>query len=162
MSINKYQPHLVVLPEDDADRQIANGFILDSNLNDRAIQILPPAGGWGKVVEQFLAVHVPEMRKFPERFIVLLIDFDDQQDTRFDYVKNQIPDEIIDRVFIIGVLSEPEALRAKTNKNFETIGETLAKDCSQNTNELWGHELLRHNKAELDRIVVSVKPFLFK
>jgi hypothetical protein len=162
MSINKYQPHLVVLPEDDANRQIANGFILDSNLNNRAIQILPPAGGWGKVVEQFLAVHVSEMRKFSERFIVLLIDFDDQPETRLDYVKNQIPDEIIDRVFIIGVLSEPEALRANTNKNFEKIGEALAQDCSDNTNKLWGHELLQHNKSELDRIGVSVKPFLFK
>lgn len=79
-----------------------------------------------------------------------------------DYVKNQIPDEIIDRVFIIGVLSKPETLRAKTNKNFEKIGETLAEDCSKNTNQLWRHELLQHNKAELYRIVVSVKPFLFK
>jgi len=28
MSINKYEPHLLVLPEDDANRKIANGFIL--------------------------------------------------------------------------------------------------------------------------------------
>jgi len=33
----------LVLPENDANRQIANRFLLDLNLNDRAIQILPPA-----------------------------------------------------------------------------------------------------------------------
>ncbi len=26
MSVNKYKPHVLILPEDDADRQIANGF----------------------------------------------------------------------------------------------------------------------------------------
>ena len=29
MSVNKYQPHVLVLPEDDANRQLANGFLLD-------------------------------------------------------------------------------------------------------------------------------------
>jgi hypothetical protein len=27
MSANKYKPHVVVLPEDDANRQLANGFL---------------------------------------------------------------------------------------------------------------------------------------
>ena len=46
MSINKHKPHLLVLPEDDADRQIANGFVIAQGvgLDDRAIQILPEAG----------------------------------------------------------------------------------------------------------------------
>jgi hypothetical protein len=29
MSVNKYHPHVLVLPEDDANRQLANGFLLD-------------------------------------------------------------------------------------------------------------------------------------
>ena len=33
MSVNVYKPHVLVLPEDDADRQIANGFLLDPSLN---------------------------------------------------------------------------------------------------------------------------------
>lgn len=28
MSVNKYKPHVLVLPEDDANRQLANGFLL--------------------------------------------------------------------------------------------------------------------------------------
>jgi hypothetical protein len=27
--VNRYLPHVLVLPEDDANRQIANGFVLD-------------------------------------------------------------------------------------------------------------------------------------
>jgi hypothetical protein len=35
------------------------------------------------------------------------------------------------------------------------------QDCAKKTNELWGHDLLQHNQAELKRMRSSVKPFLF-
>jgi len=35
MSPNQYQPHILVLPEDDANRQIANGFIQAPNPGTR-------------------------------------------------------------------------------------------------------------------------------
>jgi hypothetical protein len=35
MSVNKYLPHVLVLPEDDANRQMANGFFLDQSFGDR-------------------------------------------------------------------------------------------------------------------------------
>ncbi len=76
-------------------------------------------------------------------------------------VTRQIPGELRERVFVLGVFSEPEHFRNVTHKNFEAIGETLAKDCSDNTYELWRHALLKHNETELERITVSVKPFLF-
>jgi len=161
MSINKYKPHILVLPEDDANRQIANGFVLDSNLNDRAIQILPPAGGWKKVVDGFKDVHAHEMGKYSQRRIVLLIDFDLQRDKRLSCIQSEIPPELIERVFVLGVLSEPEVLKTKIKKNFEDIGKTLSQDCVDNTRILWGHDFLRHNETELDRMILSVKPFLF-
>lgn len=37
MSINKFRPHIHVLPEDEANRQIATGFLLGSHLNERVI-----------------------------------------------------------------------------------------------------------------------------
>ncbi|MEH2274316.1 MAG: hypothetical protein V7K40_05780 [Nostoc sp.] len=160
MSSNKHRPHILVLPEDDANRQIANGFILDLNLNSRAIQVLPEVRGWIDVVEKFTNDYASTMRQYPYRMIALLIDFDEHED-RLSYVKAQIPDDLENRVFVLGVLSEPERLRRDINKDFENIGEALAKDCSDNTNELWGHELLKHNKTELDRMISSVKPFLF-
>lgn len=161
MSVNKYQPHVLVLPEDDANRQIANGFILNSNVNEPAIQVLPIADGWEKVVDNFKENHISEMRKFSKRMIVLLIDFD-RKEERLSYVKSQIPEDLKYRVFVLGVLSEPEDLKRSIGTGkLEKIGETLAKDCSDNTDQLWGHALLKHNKTELERMILSVKPFLF-
>ena len=160
MSINRYQPHIIVLPEDRANEEIANGFLQAENVNQRAVQVERPAGGWGKVVDKFIEVHIPEMRQFTKSMIVLLIDFDQRED-RFSYVESQIPEDLKKRVFVLGVQSNPESLRRDTKKTFEEIGEALAKDCSDNTNELWGHPLLEHNKTELERMILSVKPFIF-
>ena len=160
MSTNKYKPHLLVLPEDDADRQIANGFILNPDLNERAIQILLPVGGWRRVVEEFQNVHAHIMQQYPERRIVLMIDFDNQAE-RLSSVKDEIPKELSDRVFVLGVLSEPEDLKANLGKSLEAIGESLSQDCSDNTQRVWGHDLLKHNESELGRMVSLVKPFLF-
>lgn len=151
----------MVLPEDDANRQIANGFLLQPNLKGRAIQVLPASGGWTKVLNCFRNDHLPEMQQYPHRKIVLLIDFDECADERLRLVNNQIPDDIKERVFILGVRSNPESLRQDIHGTFEGIGEALAKDCSDNTNELWGHRLLMHNDSELGRMISSVKPFLF-
>jgi hypothetical protein len=158
---NKYLPHIHVLAEDDANRQIANGFFLAPNLDYRAVKVLPLPGGWIKTVEEFRKKYASEMRQIPERRMVLLIDFDDDEN-RLSYVKNLIPDDLKARVFVLGVLSEPENLSRDINKDFEKIGEALAKDCPDKTNELWEHNLLKHNKGELDRMASSVKPFLFK
>jgi len=158
---NKYQPHIHVLAEDDANRQMANGFLLGPNLNNRAVKVLPLPGGWKKTVEEFTKEYAPEMQQLRHRMMVLLIDFDDNEN-RLSYVESHIPDDLKARVFVLGVLSEPENLRTDIKKTFEEIGEALAKDCSDNTNELWGHTLLKHNKGELDRMASSVKPFLFK
>jgi len=157
---NNYLPHIHVLAEDDANRQIAHGFLLELNDN-RAVKVLPLPGGWKKTVEEFTKTYASEMRKFPERMMVLLIDFDDDEN-RLSYVKSQIPEALKARVFVLGVLSEPENLRRDIKKSFEEIGEALAKDCSDNTHELWEHNLLKHNKAELDRMPLSVKSLLFR
>lgn len=160
MRINRYVPHLLVLPEDDPNRQIANGFSLSSKLDSRRLQVLPVAGGWRKVIAEFENNHVSAMQKFPETRLILLIDFDDREN-RLSYVKRKIPDDLEQRVFILGVQSEPENLKRDTKKTFEQIGKSLAQDCINNTNELWGHDLLKHNQAELERAIADVKPFLF-
>ncbi|WP_341738786.1 hypothetical protein [Microcoleus sp. CAWBG640] len=105
--------------------------------------------------------YASEMRQLPQRMMVLLIDFDDDEN-RLSYVESHIPDDLKLRVFVLGVLSEPENLKRESKKTFEEIGEALAKDCSDNKNELWGHNLLKHNKRELERMASSVKPILFK
>ena len=165
MNINRYKPHLIVLPEDRADEEIANGFILPLHINDRAIKVDKPAGGWLDVVQKFKTELVPEMQKYTACLAVMLIDFDCYEGRsykdRLYQVTNEIPDELKNRVFVLGVLTEPEKLKTKSRKNFEKIGETLAEGCPDKKNELWMDELLIHNEDELSRIMLSVKPFLF-
>ena len=160
MSVNKYKSHILVLPEDDANRQIANGFVNNSNVNQLAIQILPNAGGWEEAVDQFTDNHAPRMRQYPKRRMIVLIDLDKRK-SRVTYVQEYIPDDLKERVFVIGTRNKPEILKSFTRISFEKIGETLAQDCADNTNNLWGHEELKHNARELERMRESIKSFLF-
>jgi hypothetical protein len=161
MSANKDQPHVLVLPEDDANRQLAFGFYLQIDLNrQRRMQILRPAQGWIKVADEFVSVHVREMRACPLRFMVLLLDFDSDIE-RLERVRARVPADLTERVFIIGALSDPEALRQAIHRSPEKIGSALAQDCREDTDTIWGHELLRHNASELDRLRRDVRPILF-
>lgn len=162
MSVNRYLPHVFVFPEDDANRQLANGFLLDSSLQARRIQVLPEAGGWTSALERFQSEHVAAMERYPKRFFVLLIDFDNQKEERFHKVRTAIPEHLSERVFILGVLSQPEALRTAIPDSYEAIGLRMAKDCREQTYTIWGHDLLRHNATELDRLAKCVRPILFE
>lgn len=161
MSLNKYKPHVFVLPEDDANRGMANGFIkyLDDS-GGAQIRVLPSAGGWGKVVEAFKSDHVLLMGSLPERHFILRLDFDEQPN-RFAEVRVGVPDSLADRVFIIGTWSELEKMRAALRRRLEDIGTDLARECRDDAATLWNHELLRHNAAELKRMTEKLKPILF-
>ncbi len=132
-----------------------------------AIQIERPSGGWGKVVDNFTRNHVSEMRKYQKRMIVLLIDFDDNKpdrlsyENRLNYIKSQIPNDLQDRVFILGSRTSPEKLRSDIKLSFEEIGEALAEDCPKDKSEIWEHHLLKHNEDKLKLIRKAVKSFLF-
>jgi hypothetical protein len=67
------------------------------------------------------------------------------------------------RVFVLGVQSEPEELKKNiANLNyFEEIGKALAQDCVNDTDNIWRHVLLKHNRKELNSLISYVKPFLF-
>ena len=159
MSVNKYLPHVLVLPEDDANRQLANGFHLDLFLATRRMQILEEAGGWQEVLNRFQTDHLPELDRYASRFIVLLIDFDSRED-RLNTVRAAIPVRVRDRVFVLGAWSEPEELRRDLG-SYETIGLAMARDCRDNTEVTWAHGLLRHNAGELERLREHVRPILF-
>jgi hypothetical protein len=92
--------------------------------------------------------------------MVLLIDFDEREE-RLSDAKARIPLDLEERVFIIGALGEPEDLKKEFGPSYEAIGMELATDCHKETNEVWGHSLLRHNAAELDRLREHVRPILF-
>ncbi|MGD0959694.1 MAG: hypothetical protein ABSB19_07800 [Methylomonas sp.] len=126
------------------------------------MQVLPVAGGWGKVLDKFRRDHAAKMQNNQLRHMLLLLDFDDEVDNRRKRINNEITEQIANRVFVLGVKSEPEKLKIDSGKTFEQIGATLAKECIDNSKALWSHPLLTHNQAELDRLITIVKPFLFR
>lgn len=131
MSVNKHLPHVYVLPEDDANRQMAKGFQLEMDgAKQRQMQVLEEAGGWIAVLERFLADHAAGMASNARRFMVLLIDFDDKQE-RLQEVKGKIPGHLTDRVFVLGTLSEPEALKTAGLGPYEQIGSAMARTAAQ-------------------------------
>lgn len=158
MSINRNRPHVLVLPEDDANLQLATGFVLE--FPTRQVQRLPVAGGWHAVLHRFKFEHVKEMDKYPERLMVLLLDFDGRND-RLNEAKGVIPEHLIDRVFILGAWTEPEDLRRANLGSYETLGRAIANDCRHNSDKVWGHDLLRHNAGEVARFCERARPTLF-
>lgn len=161
MSVNNEKPHVLVLPEDDANRQMANGFLLDPSIKPRNIQVLPPARGWGKVLDSFVKEHVAKLRTYPGRHLVLLIDFDEHMEERQQRFRESIPEDLQDRVFLLGTQSEPEPLRKKCGDKLENIGKKLATECFHNKTELWRHPLLAHNAKERTRLNEKVRSILF-
>ncbi|OYW76080.1 MAG: hypothetical protein B7Z37_10400 [Verrucomicrobia bacterium 12-59-8] len=166
MSANNYLPHLLVLPEDDANRQILVGFRNHHAVNFRRMDVQNIAGGWLVAVKSVKDEHVPLMRKFPKRHVLLVIDFDGHSERR-DQILSEIPAELKSRFYILSCSDEPERLlasmgvRAEEGSKLETLGKCLASDCDHNTNETWEHEMLAHNEAELERLKTNVKGFLF-
>ncbi|MDT5059812.1 MAG: hypothetical protein QOH63_271 [Acidobacteriota bacterium] len=159
MSVNKDLPHIFVLPEDRANQQLANGFHLEIN-KTRQMQVLDVARGWKNVLNLFNSDHVIKMNSNSNRFMVLLIDFD-RKKSRLKTAKAAIPKSLADRVFVLGVWSEPEAFKKATLDSYETLGSKLAKDCREQTDTTWRHPLLQHNTSELDRLRKHVRPILF-
>jgi hypothetical protein len=159
VSVNRFAPHVLVLPEDDANRQIAVGFQLDIKWI-RRLKILPVAGGWNEVLDRFVTDHVHEMERNENRLMILLIDFDGKED-RFDRACARIPAHLVERVFVIGAWTNPEHLRQTMHESYETIGTLLSQDCRNGTAITWNRDLLRHNERELDRMRVVVHPILY-
>lgn len=169
--MNKYKPHVYVIPEDDRDRQIAQGFVLHDQVKDANIQVLPVAGGWGKVLDTFCSEYIQVLHNFKEAHVVMLIDFDDRIADRRARIEKEIPEDCKGRVFVLGSKDDPETLKrtipwdsekAETpNTGFERIGWDLADDCCGNETTHWNHEQLFHNDGERQRLAEIVKPFLF-
>ena len=158
MSVNKFRPHVFLLPEDDANRELANGFLLQVD-RLRQVQVLRAAGGWNEVLKRFESEHVTAMERCPERFMVLLIDFDGKGG-RLTNAKAAIPEHLADRVFVLGAWSKPEDLKTALG-TYERIGQAMADDCRDTTDKTWGHELLRHNASELERLCEHVRSIFF-
>ncbi len=161
MSVNNYLPHLLVLPEDKANEELANGFLLDPSIQQNKVRVLPCAGGWSKVLASFEASQIEGLRRFPNRHLVLLVDFDDHVEERTEKFAEAFPADVKDRVFLLGTKTEPEPLRKQMRKSLEQIGKALAAECRLDEETTWKHDLLAHNTDERKRLNATVKGFLF-
>ena len=159
MRVNRSRPHIFVLPEDDANKDILNGFFTDPSTSSRQVHIAHAAGGWIKVRDQFLEEHVSLMDQNPQRLMILLIDLDNDTN-RLDSLREKIPSHLQSRVFILSTLSEPEDLKAALG-SLEKIGLAMALDCREGTSDAWQHPLLRHNEPEVLRLRESACSILF-
>src|SRR5216684_4359109 len=77
-------------------------------------------------------------------------------------MQHRIPERLSDRVFILGALTEPENLKSAGLGSYKTIGKAISKDCREETDTLWGHDLLRPNASEISRLREHVRPILFQ
>ena len=160
MSVNKYQPHVYVIPEDRANEQIANGFLLHDQVT-KQIQVLPCADGWPGVIEKFRIEYIPHLTTYKHGYVIALIDCDNKYESRMDRFNEAVPDELKNRAFMIGAKETPEALRKTLGQRWEDIGLSLAEDCYKGTSAVWGHDHLKHNEAHRLRLVDSVRSIVF-
>jgi len=160
MSVNRERPHVYVLPEDQANQEIVIGFQLHPSVDPRRIQVMKNLGGWTRVLDEFERVYVSKLNHNPNCHVVMLIDFDGKSDRRI-HVDGHIPDGLRDRVFVIGVWSQPEKLKEDKNLAFEKIGQELAEDCPSQRDGIWNHDLLKHNADEVGRMWTTLGAILF-
>jgi hypothetical protein len=157
--VNNYRDHLLVVPEDDANKDLAVGFQKTVPRGPNAMYVERPAGGWPSTRDRLRGLF-GTMRKFPARRVLVLVDFDDTETRRADVLR-EVPNDLRDRIYLLGVWSEPESLQKVLNHlSRETIGETLAQECLNDQEILWTHALLAHNAPELARLRREVLPFL--
>lgn len=157
MSTNNYRPHLLIIPEDAANVDLALGVSLSANVKRHRITIERAAGGYLKALEKYKADIDASMRQFTQRLVVLLIDFDGEHD-RFATMMERLPPEHKNRVFILGVFKEPEDLkRAFHYKTLENLGGAMLDGCPKQMSAIWQHELLKHNQEELLRLKQEIK-----
>jgi hypothetical protein len=163
MGVNRDKPYIYILPEDDADNDLATGFAkgVVELQRQRQMQVLPVARGWKKVLSLFESVHIALMDANPNQYIVLVINFDGKEKYRRKKAEAVIPPRLTERVFVLGVLTEPEDLKRANLGSPETVGEALAKVCRREIDTIWEHPLLRHNASELDRLRQHVRLILF-
>ena len=159
MSVNIYRPHLLILPEDRADREVAVGFSLGVTMSHQ-VQVLPEAGGWLSVLECFQSDHVSPLERLTTRHMLLVIDFDTEP-LRREKANEYIPAHLADRVFVIGARPDPEAVKRSLGRQFEQLGQDIAQCCFEDSNQMWDHPHLLHNLDEIARLRQRVRPFLF-
>lgn len=150
--MNYYKKHLYVILEDDQYQKIMNGVNLSFHVKDDVIKISNFSDGWKKVFKDFQS-SISLLRKFQERHILLLMDFDYEFKSRFEEFSKSVPDEFKNRVFILGIDNKESEDLAKYFKcNSEEVGKKLVEDCPDGDLSHWKNPHLKCNLPEIERM----------
>lgn len=160
--MNRELPHLLVLAEDRANEEIANGFFTHSGLALGKIKMLPIAGGGLKAVNAALGYCHKYLSRYQNAHLVLLIDFKEDVEIAAKARARLLDASPLEseRVFIVGCQFEPEDLRRALGLSLEKIGYQLAEECLTAPGDCWSHPQLIHNQEELARLRLNVLSFL--
>jgi len=155
MGVNLYQEHLYVLLEDEEYQKIMNGVNLSLHVNNDVVKISHLSGGWGKVLEDFRDPKnsIGLLKKFQKRHALLLMDFDYEFNSRLEEFRQLVPDELKNRVFILGIDNKESEDLAKYFKcNSEEVGKKLIENCPNGDLLHWQNIHLRCNLSEIERM----------
>ena len=159
-----YNNQLKILFEDSPYRDILNGVALSSNVNENNLDFYKPCKGWLKVFEQ-LECELKLLEKFKNRHLLMVIDFDEKFESRYDMFFTKVHPQYQNRVFILGVdHKESEALKGLFRiSDFEKIGKKLVEDCPTSDLSNWKNKHLECNLIEIKRMKdLKVFDWLFK
>jgi hypothetical protein len=141
---------------------MVNGFSTLLEINERQFYVYDLARGWERGKETLLKLSKGYMREYPSSYALLIVDFDGNAH-RGSEIKNQIPEEVRDRVFVVGVLNEPENLKNSTGMKFEQLGLQIAEGCKDSNIDFWERqEPLAHNVDEIRRLSKAVRNLFFR
>jgi len=149
--VDKFKPHLFIVPEDDADRQIAVGFQMHLEAKGE-MQIVDVARGWLKVVGVIKDEYVPLLKNNLNSHVLGIIDCDKDADRIAEQLEN-FPEDIRNRIFLLGVRS--------AKMHFAEIGEKLADECYKDELDLWNHEMLSYSSSEALRAKDVLRELVF-
>ncbi len=155
MGVNFYKEHLYIFLEDEKYQKIMNGVNLTQHVNNGLIQLSHLSGGWLKVFEDFsdLKNSIRLLRKFKNRHVLLLIDFDCNFKIKLENFHQLVPDEFKNRVFILGIDNkESEDLMKFFNCNIEEVGKKLVENCPDGDLSNWKNSHLECNLPEIERM----------
>jgi len=108
----------------------------------------------------FETEFVQYLRNWTHAYVVIVMDFDGNTDRR-SQCELRIPEDLRQRVFLLGSRDTPEILSKELKMRPERIGEGLANDCLKKDRELWAHPQLSHNHDELLKMIDVIKPIIF-
>ena len=169
--MSAYGCEVVVYPEDGATRDLAIALTAAKCgsvfKQDKTITVRRPCGGKEYAVEA--AIENCNLKNFPNRRIIILIDFD-KCNTSLSRVKQKIPPEHAGKFYILGWSGKIEDLKSEVRcagAGFNKLAAKLVDDCLPHCHGVWERdefaqmrESAHGSKSECERLVDEILPLI--